>query len=360
MGEAIWRLLASVAWLAPLLAARAERVYQSLPRLAATPSNSRLPALSIIIPARNEATNLPRLLASLRAVSYSGPLEIIVVDDQSTDNTADIATAYNARVVRLTSLPSGVLGKPHACHQGALVAQGEWLLFTDADTIHAPHGPAAAVAYAIDHNLAGLSLFLRQACRGPVDRLALMTAFAALFAGQSHTASLMNGQYILLRRDVYQASQGFAAVWQEPLEDLALGRHLHQRGYFVPILRGEEIATVQMYQSLGQMWHGLTRLGAGGLRWTGVGGVMTTLLVTAIFTPLSVLLGVWLKRLHCGWLALTWALVALSMAPWGRRFGGAAWAILAPFGAAIIVLAGTWGGMRRLLGRGIRWKGRLV
>ena len=120
----------------------------------------------------------------MRALRYPGQYELIVVDDNSTDDTAAVAAAWGARVVSPRHLPPGWKGKPHACHQGALAAGGEWLLFTDADTIHPPDG--AGTRSGLRHarqGLDGLSLFLKQECRNLVDRLALTTAFAGLFAG---------------------------------------------------------------------------------------------------------------------------------------------------------------------------------
>ncbi len=352
--------MASVAFLAVPLSLRADRAFRALPTLpaAADPPRS-LPSLSIIIPARNEAQHLPALLASLEAAAYPGPCEIVVVDDHSTDGTGEMAARMGARVVQPPSLPAGLLGKPHACHYGALAARGNWLLFTDADTRHAPDGPAQAVAYAVSHGLDGLSLFPRQEYRGLLDRLALLAAFAALFAGQSSAQPLLNGQYILLRREVYTASGGFAHVWREPLEDLALGHHLDGLGYRVPALHGEGAASVQMYQDVGHLWHGMTRLGSGSLRWTG-GVLSTVLFITALLTPLHVGVYVARRRLSPAWLLATWTVVTLSLLPWARRFGGRRYALLAPLGALLVQAAGSWGLLSRLFGRGLRWKDRRV
>ena len=351
--------MASVAFLAVPLARRADRAFRALPVLPDAAPSPTLPSLSIIVPARNEAHHLPALLASLKAMAYPGPTEILVVDDHSTDGTGDIAAETGARVVRPPDLPPGILGKPHACHHGALAASGDWLLFTDADTRHAPDGPAHAVAYALAHHLDGLSLFPRQEYRGLLDRLALMAAFAALFAGHEAGQPLLNGQYILLRREVYTASGGFAQVWREPLEDLALGHYLDSLSYGVPLLNGEHAASVQMYQNVGHLWHGMTRLGSGSLRWTSH-LFSTVLFITAVMTPLLVGLGVARKRLSPAWLLATWATVALSLLPWARRFGGLAYAPLAPLGALVVQATGCWGLLRRFFGRGIRWKDRRV
>ncbi len=352
----------TVAWslLALPLSLWADRQYHRLPPLAAGAPPSHLPPLSIIIPARNEARNLRRLLPSLQAMRYPGPCEMIVVDDGSEDGTGDVAAQAGARVIRLAGPPPGVLGKPHACHEGALAATGEWLLFTDADTVHAADGLATAVAHAQRAGLDGLSLFLRQECRGWLDGLALMTGYAGLFAGFRPDAGWLNGQYILLRRDVYVASGGFAAVWGEPLEDLALGGRLRGLGYRVPLLRGEDAASVRMYESAGQMWHGLTRLGAGSLRWQGAGALGSAMLITALMSPLLTTYGVARGFLGRRWLGPVWVAAGLGMLPWARRFGPGRRAALAPLGALVVQGAAVWGLVNRLLGRGVKWRGRRV
>jgi chlorobactene glucosyltransferase len=355
-----WRHAAAFTFLALPLALKAERAYRELPTIGTDASDRALPSLSIIVPARNEAENLGYLLPSLAAIRYPGEHEVIVVDDNSTDATASVAANWGARVLRLDGLPDDWYGKPHACHQGALAAGGEWLLFTDADTIHAPDGPARAVARAIAQELDGLSLFLEQECRDLGQRLALSTAFAGLFAGLPRQGSFLNGQYILLRRDVYERSGGFSAVRGEMLEDVALGRHLRSKGCRVPVMHGYDAARVRMYRSTAQMWHGLTRLGSGSLRWTGPGALRTAVYITALMSPLLVLAGVLTRRLDRRWLPLTWAVASVSMAPWARRFGSPASALISPAGALLVQMAALWGLGIRLTGRGIRWKGRRV
>ena len=96
-------------------------------------------------------------------------MEVIVVNDNSTDGTSFIARAYGAKVLCLKHLPDGWKGKPNACHRGAQAAQGQWLLFTDADTIPAPDSAAQAVNHVIQNRLDGLSLFLKQDCNGWID-----------------------------------------------------------------------------------------------------------------------------------------------------------------------------------------------
>ncbi|PIE82425.1 MAG: hypothetical protein CSA11_00605 [Chloroflexi bacterium] len=364
-----WQKTFMLSLLAPALGFYAERRYQSLPPL--SPANGMrlhrdvsgdkpLPSLSIIVPARNEAANLQHLLPSLQAVAYAGPIEVIVVDDNSEDETAVIAQAYRTKVIRLTELPSGWVGKPHAMYHGAAAAKGEWLLFTDADTIHAPSGPEKAVRYAVKHNLDGLSLFLEQECHSMGDRLALMAAFAGLFTAWPRNSAYLNGQYLLIRRDVYEESGGIATVRHETLEDLALGKHLRKSGYNVPMMRGENAAKVRMYHNNQEMWHGMNRLGSQSLRFSGLRSLITIFFITIAMNPLLVLFAVMSGKVRRRWLPLTWGAVFIGFLPWAKRYGSLAYAALSPIGALIVQIASFWGIIRHVFKKGIHWKGRIV
>ena len=349
-------LFALSGWLiALLLALRSERSYRSLPRLSDAKTTRKLPSLSIIIPARNEAENLPKLLGSLRQLQYPAPLEILVVDDQSTDATAQIALTNGVRVLSLGALSQGWLGKPHACQRGVETTSGELILFTDADTFHAPESVAATVSYLVEHELDGLSMFLQQHTRSALDASALMMAFAALFAASGPQTGLLNGQYILLKRSAYLDSGGFAAVRNKPLEDVALGKLLQKGGYRIALLRGESLADVQMYQSPRQLWNGLTRLGSGALGETGPAAALTILYTTLIASPL-----VLFPLLPAPLWMFLWVSSAIFFITWARRFGHIAICLLAPAAATLIVASGVWGIVQRLTKRGNLWKGRRV
>lgn len=355
-----WRYQAAASFAALPLSLWASRTYRALPRLPEQLPAGPLPSLSIVVPARNEAHNLGFLLPSLQRLRYPGSLEVLVVDDASTDGTSDVAAAHGARVLRVDHLPAGWAGKPHACAVGAQQAQGDWLLFTDADTVHQPDSAARAVAYAQAHEADGLSLFLQQQSRGWLDRVALTAGYAGLFAGSTPQRDLFNGQYMLLRRSVYRAIGGFEQVRSEALEDLALGKLLRGRGYRVPILLGEDAAAVRMFTSTVQLWHGMNRLSADALRLGGARMVWATVFITALMSPWIALFGSGPRGRWARWTLSTWAASAVSMRPWAMRFGSGAWALLAPVGALFVELAAVWGLLNRWLHRGIAWKGRRV
>ena len=360
-GFFLWPLVAAC------LSLLAEWRYRSLPHLPAPEISRSLPALSVVIPARNEEVNLRRLLPSLLENVYPGPLEVIVVDDDSSDATSTVAREHDrVTLIRLADVPDGWLGKPFACHQGAAASSGKWLLFTDADTFHDPQSLARSVAFAQDAGLDALSLWLRQESGGWLDATVMPVAFAGLFAGVASTNMLFNGQYILLRREVYSDSGGFAAVCGEPVEDLALGHHLCASGYRVQTLRGETAASVRLYGDPRSLWHALTRLGGGSLRWLGPGSLFTTLLVTATMAPILRIVSTLTNGAdrptgsRFGKALLAWASTTPAFVLWARRFGSGRSVILAPLGAIFVQIAATWGLLSRLIGRGILWRGRVV
>jgi cellulose synthase/poly-beta-1,6-N-acetylglucosamine synthase-like glycosyltransferase len=355
-----WETASAFTLLAIPLAINAELTYRRLRWLPSFDSGAALPSLTIIIPARNESANLHQLGPSLAALRYPGPIEVIVVDDNSTDDTAALAENYGASVLRLTELPEGWKGKPNACHQGAARARCEWLLFTDADTLHAADGPARAVTLAQKEGLDGLSLLPPVRYFGLTDRLALTTAFAGLFAMGAPQAGMLNGQFVLLRRDVYDASGGFGAVRDEALEDVALGHRLAALGYQVPMVHGGDALQVAMYGDAQQMWRGLTRLGQGALRWWGLRALLTAVFITAVLSPLVAITGWAAGQLPIIWPVATWAVATAAMLSWTRRTGHPADAFLSPIGSLIMMLAALWGALSRMLGIGISWKGRRV
>lgn len=349
-----------MAILAGPIALYSDRRFRNLPELPRQPAVQNLPDLSIIVPARNEAINLQHLLPSLRAISYPGKWELIVVDDNSTDDTSCIARKLGAKVITLDGKPENWTGKSYACHRGALAASGKWLLFTDADTKHYPWGPAQAVAFAERQNLDGLSIFFNQYTSGLLDGLALSVAFAGLFAGRRSGSPTLNGQYILLRRDVYEQSGGFSAVGGESLEDLALGQHLQTRKYRVHLLRSDTVASVQMYADTAALWQGLMRLGAGSLRWIGTGSIITALFIAGVMTPILAIVNAFRLSRYRMMAITSWFVVALGFVPWTHRFGSSWLALLAPIGGLMVQVAATLGLIRRLFGQGTYWKGRRV
>jgi len=227
-------------------------------------------AVSVIIPARNEELNIERVV---RSIAVQGRLrEIIVVDDESSDRTAEILAGLAReipllRTLRLESLPDGWIGKSHAAAAGAEAATGEWLLFTDADTEHLPGSLEAMLERAASENAALLSLSPGQQTPTWWEKAIIPFVFVQLakifpFEKVSDPASpeaAANGQYLLVRRTVYNEFGGFAAVRSEILDDVALARLVKHRGGRLVFLPGAEWVRTRMYTRFRDMWQGWSK-----------------------------------------------------------------------------------------------------
>jgi len=223
--------------------------------------------VSIIVPARNEETSLGECLRSL--VSQMGVKhEIIVVDDGSSDRTREIAESFaGVKVMAAPPLLPGWTGKNNAVAAGAAVARGEWLLFTDADTIHLPESLARAVAEAKDERADLLSYSPEQVVITPVERTVMPVVFAELAAqyppekvrDRNSGIVAANGQYILVRRAAYEATGGHAAVAREILEDVALAKAFRRAGFQVNFRYGADAVRTRMYRNWAQLRDGWTK-----------------------------------------------------------------------------------------------------
>jgi len=226
--------------------------------------------VSVIIPARNEEANIETAVRSVAA--QQDVREIIVVDDQSTDHTAEILVALKAdletlRVIQADSLPPGWMGKTHALAIGVSEAEGEWLLFTDADTEHRPGSLAALLCRAERERVDLLSLSPGQVTATWWEKavipsvyvwLAKRFRFEEVNRPQSPAAAA-NGQYILIRRQVYERAGGHEAVRAEVLEDVALARLVKASGGRLLFLPGASWVTTRMYRTFRAMWQGWTK-----------------------------------------------------------------------------------------------------
>ncbi|MGA2986301.1 MAG: glycosyltransferase family 2 protein [Terriglobia bacterium] len=233
-------------------------------------STSNQERVSVIIPARNEEVNIARVVRSL--ANQQGIREILVVDDQSVDRTGEILAALKGeipllRTLRVDSLPEGWLGKTHAVARGARAATGDWLLFTDADTEHLAGSLAELVQRAEDERADLLSLSPGQETPTwweksviPLVYVKLASLFRFEEVSDPHSpAAAANGQYMLVRRDVYDRSGGHEAVKSEILEDVELARRIKLQGGKLLFLPGAQWVRTRMYHSFPEMWQGWTK-----------------------------------------------------------------------------------------------------
>ncbi len=376
----------TVAGSAVVAALLTQRPPRPAPRIAADPPPTDLsvwPRVSIIVPARNEARNLPLLLPSLLAQTYPADrLEIIVVDDGSTDATPAILAEWAAahpqiRVVTGQPLPPGWKGKPWAMQQGAAAAQGEWLLFTDADTQHAPGALPTTISDAVTRAADLYTIVPELQVVGPAERLIMPVVtlgmavfFHPIFVNNPRSSIVIaNGQYLLFRRAVYDALGGVDAVHTEIAEDLELGRLVKKRGYRLCLVDGRGLMQVRMYHNLAELWEGWRKNVLLSMKRQPAAGVLQIASLLTAVGPFALLVGYAARALRGTTtradrqaLALSAVQVAAMLLPKrivDRGFGLSwGWTFSYPVGILMFIGILLDSARRLISGEGVTWKGR--
>jgi glycosyltransferase involved in cell wall biosynthesis len=223
--------------------------------------------VSVIVPARDEEACIGACLKSL-VEQTNLTLEIILVDDGSIDRTGEIARSFpGVQVIEAGAPPEGWIGKNHAVAAGAKIARGQWLLFTDADTVHLHGSLARSIAEAERNGAALLSYSPEQEVDGFWEKAIMPVIFAELAAtyrpsdvsDQASPAAAANGQYILISRDAYNAVGGHAAVASDLLEDVALAKLVKSSGRKIIFRFGADAVRTRMYRSFAQLREGWTK-----------------------------------------------------------------------------------------------------
>ncbi len=253
------------------------------------------PPFSIIVPARNEANNLPALLRSI-AESPVSPAEVIVVNDGSTDDTATVANSFGVYVIQSASLPEGWTGKTWACHQGASEAKSDLLLFLDADTYFLPSGLGRIIGTWVskrDSNAAVSVLPYHAVSRG-FEQLSiffnvLMAAGVADFGAFSSKG--LFGQSLLVSKQTYWKAGGHAAVRSEVLENLKLGGFLRASGARLFSLGGRDCLQMRMFpEGFAQMTESWSKAFVDGAKNSSVAVLVLSILwISALWSSPSLL-----------------------------------------------------------------------
>jgi GT2 family glycosyltransferase len=328
-----------------------------------------LPALTVIVPARNEAKDIRACLTSLLQQDYPA-IDILAVNDRSNDATGaimdELAASHPAklRVLHVESLPPEWLGKTHAMALAARQTASEFLLFTDADVLFAPDSLRRALAYAVEANADHLVLMPTTIIHR-WDEAGLL-AFFQIFSlwgprlwrvadPRAQRDALGIGAFNLLRRTAYEAVGGYESLRMEIVEDLGLARRIKRAGLRQRVAFGRDL--VRLHWAAGV---------------PGLIQVMTKNIFAAVNFRIPLLLG------GCAWLlgfcilpfVLVWdpaftlpALVSIAAIAWGfvlmgRPSGLSAWnALLAPFAAAIFVFTMLRSMLTTLRQGGVIWRG---
>ncbi len=349
-----------------------------------SPPPANAPLISFCVPARNEERNIGRCAKGLLAQDYPN-FEVIVLDDRSTDATAEILRQLAAQDARLkmisgSDLPTGWAGKPHALYQASAAARGEWLCFVDADTFLSPTTLSSCYVKAIETRADMFTIMTFQILGSFWEKTVMPLVMTALSVGFSprkvndpnRKDAIANGQFILIRRSVYDAIGGHESVKDNIVEDKAISEQVKWNGHRLIVADGYSVARTRMYTSLPEMWEGWTKniyLGLSdqaGLLWLGVFGAFVALLA-ALFLPIWPLLGMLWYINSGGWMAaaviteaaLLWIYLILVRAQVARKMEISPWyALTTPLGAAVFAAMMITSAFRVLTGKGVTWKGR--
>ena len=336
------------------------------------------PFISILIPARDEETNIEACLKSLQKQDYPN-FEVLVLDDNSLDNTAgivgQIAAADNRiQLIKGKPLPEGWAGKPFACYQLAQKAKGSWLLFVDADTLHAPQMLRSMLALAIELRPSMLSGLPRQLAASLPQKVAIPVLYFVILSwlplwwlqhSKQPKVSLAIGQFLLFPTEEYWRIGGHEAVKSRILEDVWLGIEVTRHGGRHLAVDLSPMVSCHMYRSLGAMWDGFTR-------WIYSVAVLSRLALIGLIVAgyiffLAPFYWLWneffVVDAPTGWgtTVILQVMVILFMR-WliGKRFKESVFStVLHPVGFSFLILTGLYASSRQAVGAGVRWKERL-
>jgi chlorobactene glucosyltransferase len=340
-------------------------------------TDDTLPPVSILVPARNEEANIRACIESLLRQDYPG-FELHVLDDNSTDGTASILREMAEGGTRFTvhagaEPPAGWVGKNYACHQLSLQARGDWLLFTDADTVHEPHSVREAMQRALAERADLLTLIPRQIMTTAAEKLVIpllhfvsMTLLPLFLVHHTRNSkfAIGVGQFMLFRRETYERIGGHSCVKSEIVEDIRLAKIVKAAGGRLRVMSGVELVSCRMYRSMGDIWNGFTKnIFAGfGFSFPLMAAVLAMLFV--LFVLPFLLLAAALPdaaanplpaALAGAQVALIW-IIRLTLS---ARFRLGFWSsLLHPLGilAVIAIALNSW--LRISFGPGAGWKGR--
>ncbi len=346
------------------------------------------PLVSICVPARNEEKNIRACVEAILAQTYPN-FELIVLDDRSTDSTPQILESLakvenlrktHLRIIHGSELPSGWAGKPHALYQASASARGDWLCFIDADTFLAPDALSSCYVKAVEIGADLFTIMTKQITGTFWEKVVMPLVLTALSVGFSPRKvndptkrdAVANGQFILIKRTVYDAIGGHERVKDQIVEDKAISEQVKWNSYRLIQADGAQVAQTRMYTSLASMWEGWTKNIYLGLRdhpamlILGAFGAFVSV-VAALFLPVWPMLG-WLWLLQGGgWMALAifleasavWVVLLYARGLAASRMNiSRVYALTTPLGAgifAVMMLASAW---KVLSGSGVTWRGR--
>ena len=334
-----------------------------------------VPAISVLIPARNEAEHI-RAAAESVLNNTDVTLELLILDDHSTDSTADIVQSLARRDSRVrllpsTALPEGWCGKQHACWLLAQQAQYDLLVFIDADVELAPDALIRMAAFMQNRAAALGSGFPRQITRGLAEKMLIplmhfiLLGFLPIGRMRRTTDPAYSagcGQLFIAQKAAYMAVGGHSAIRASRHDGITLPRAFRTAGYATDLFDATELASCRMYQSGNQVINGLAKNATEALAAPALIVPATIILLGGQVMPFVLLLiALWS---HQGAVMLILAAIAAALSYWPRilaavRFRqSAVGAILHPLGVAVLVKIQWYALLRQVLGKPVAWRGR--
>jgi chlorobactene glucosyltransferase len=350
----------------------------TLKRLGKFPDPSYTPHVSLLVPARNEVRNIEGCVRGLLSQDYPA-FEVIILNDESTDGTSEILERLVAEDARLhvihgQPLPPGWLGKNWACHQLSQAADGEYLLFTDADTCHDPLMLRDSIAAALATNADLLSGMPQQEVKTWSEQLLVpilawsFMAFIPIALAERVRAAFLSvsiGQFLLFRRSAYDLSGGHTAVRDKVVEDFELARNIKKAGLQWRFVDATSRIHCRMYHNFREVFNGLSKnlfvvfgnVFFFALAWSALiisflePQLILLLALVGFVLPVKLVL---LSILAIGQAILLWGLTDL-------RFGfPIKQAALYPLTIVLAVVIGLRSMFAHLFKRDVTWKGRSV
>ena len=329
----------------------------------------RQPMVSIIVPACNEENTVEPALRTLLGQEYEN-LEIIVVNDRSTDRTGEVLSKVKKehptlRILEINDLPPGWLGKNHALHRGALKAEGDYLLFTDADILFDKTTIARAMTIIVREGFDHLALIFRNIARGHLLNAMMVDAGAGLFflfkpwkvSDPKSTNFVGVGAFNLVKKSVYFKTGGHETIRMHPIDDIMLGKTIKQNGFRQECLSGYDFLSVHWYDSPGTMIRGLMKniFALFNFRVSFALLAVTMVCLMAVFP----FWGIFLLPEIPGFLCLATIGIRLTSFAYGARLTGTSYltipySLLTPYINIFIILKGMWTTLRN---NGINWRG---
>lgn len=350
-----------------------------LPKLSARTqaSGESMPFVSVVIPARNEEKDIRAAVAS-HLSQGSSELEVVVVDDRSTDGTpqilADLArNDSRLRIVEGKEPPPGWLGKPHALWEGAQAARGDLLLFADADVRYQPGAVAAAVSFLTERGADFLAIVPRIESHGFWENVLMPNLLYLLYCGPAFLANSDRARWMaigggagnLIRRSTYEAIGSHESLKDSVIDDVHLALRVKRSGFRTRVARAEDLVAVRMYRGFREVWNGFSKNAA--YLFSGVLGIVLTGFLLATFllalAPPVILaaaaLGAPAAVSHWILAAGVFLLLMLTRAALARAIGEPVWPCWTHS-----LLAAVWTGIilrslfHRIVQKRLTWRGR--